>query len=338
VQACLFESNAQISLLGLTTGCAIAHSCCHDPFASVLAYSQGLGVHVLLVHVQRYWWRALATCCLALATSPRRVPMTTVEWIPARHCLPYFSGQAYTGRSEMVPAIEDAAAYLSPVLQGLLVGQLWEVWPWQLQELGRRSGGPAAAAAEAMTAAAAAVVSTSAGFKMAAGGSSTSARSSSIGSNSSSSRSSGGAGPPPGTAADGAAGHWLPGAFITYPLRPPQAHGVSSAGEAAAGAVTLQQLQLAVCTLAHADGVRRKVFTNSLFFSSRRLARFICVHKNVHMKGHACAYNRSIHSLRPSFVRVITLTAWSSFSKHRPLAQPGWPAPLCTGSCLAGAC
>jgi hypothetical protein len=179
-------------------------------------------------------------------------------------------GEAHGGSSQRKPLTMEDVSHLDAVYRVLLLAQLWDLLPWQVKQLQEADDRGCDAVATATAAAAAAPATAPyASSQCAADVSSESAYSSSSRGGSSSGASSGGRGGTGGRGADawwssssgyvsGGAyrivGPWLPGHFIEWPSRPPHDWGVSTAGDACTGPVTLKQLQLAVSALACAPG------------------------------------------------------------------------------------
>jgi hypothetical protein len=190
--------------------------------------------------MQGLWWRAMATCCRAAAEVGPPSVMMPLPGNPLRYCGQTWYGKGYAALLEDTILTESAESYFPPVLHVLLVEQLWEVWPWQLQQLQwvlARRGQQERTAPGVAAAGAAAVHGVGGG-----GGS--------RGSSSSSDEQ-------PAAEETGVltvTEEWSPGdVSVCWPLLPEHQPSSVSAGESGPGPVTLEQLQLAVCAIENAD-------------------------------------------------------------------------------------
>jgi hypothetical protein len=105
-----------------------------------------------LLHMQGFWWRTLATCCQAVAATTAGTWPPFAAWYTNTYCTAHFAAQAYPGRllAHLDPG--RVATWGWETLHLLLLGQLWDLWPWQLAQLQQAddSGQPSPSLAAAM--------------------------------------------------------------------------------------------------------------------------------------------------------------------------------------------
>jgi hypothetical protein len=216
-----------------------------------------------VVLLQECWWHSLATSTTQLAgTAAATAASTTLPHLPqhpSKFCVPYHLEQAYKGQVAEIVAAPVQKAGVRVALHVQLVAQLWEVWPWQLEQLQaavhHESCAPAVPGGSTATAMSAASSSSRTG----AGG--TAMTCSSRGGSSSSSCQV----PPAQTAASLLHSGQLPHneaawAIVfrptghDWPLLPDAGEGAVQQQEGQGlPPVTLQQLQLTVSAMAHAE-------------------------------------------------------------------------------------
>jgi hypothetical protein len=204
---------------------------------------------------QECWWRALATYTTKLAgtTAAAAAAAITPPHLPkhpSKFCLPYHVNQAYKYQlpSDLPLYVQTGGVQIA--LHVLLVAQLWEVWPWQLEQL--QAAAAVASPATPMSAA------SSSSNTADAGGVDMTCSSDGSSSSSSSSR-------------QVVPAHWAPSMLrnpklppcaetwpivlkatgIEWPLLPPHGAGSVQPGAKELPPVELQQLQLAVSALSH---------------------------------------------------------------------------------------